>query len=201
MEKNGLIIFQKNAVLGQVKTRISARMGDQKALDIYQRLTDHTHQICKHINASKFLYFSDFFPDEILFEKYNYSKTIQSGFDLGSRMKNAFRELFENDFEKVVLIGTDCGELQSRHIEEAFELLEIHDAVLGPARDGGYYLVGMKRQIPGFFEEIPWSTPQVLLLTLEKLENLTIRYGLLDLLSDVDEWEDWINLTQRKLNT
>jgi rSAM/selenodomain-associated transferase 1 len=193
MEKNALIIFQKNAVLGNVKTRIATKVGDQKALEIYQYLVDHTLLVCRSISSSKFIYYSDFIPKGSISSPSDYQFEIQSGFDLGSKMQNAFQSLFNKGFENVILIGTDCGELEPRHIEEAFELLESHDAVLGPAKDGGYYLVGMKRQIPGFFEGIPWSTSKVLLLTLEKLENQTVTYGLIDLLSDVDEWEDWEN--------
>lgn len=198
MEKNGLIIFQKNAVLGKVKTRIAKKIGDQKALEIYEELSKYTYQVCNSIKASKYIYFSDFIPSASISDSGDYLLAIQSGFDLGSKMKNAFQYLFTNNFEKVILIGTDCGEIESKHLEEAFELLESCDVVLGPARDGGYYLVGMKSQIPGFFENIPWSTAQVLLLTLEKLDQAQINYSLLDLLSDVDEWEDWIRLNQKK---
>lgn len=198
MEKNALIIFQKNEILGNVKTRIAAKVGDQKALEIYQDLVGHTLQVCRKISSSKFIYYSDFIPKDSISSDSEYQVETQSGFDLGSKMQNAFQNLFDKGFEKVILIGTDCGELESRHLEEAYELLESHEAVLGPAKDGGYYLVGMRRQIPGFFEGIPWSTSKVLLLTLEKLENQTVTYGLLDLLSDVDEWEDWENLNQKR---
>lgn len=198
MEKNALIIFQKNAILGNVKTRIAAKAGHQKALEIYQDLVTHTFQVCNSISSSKFIYYSDFIPIDSKSSQYEYQLETQAGFDLGSKMQNAFQNLFDKGFEKVILIGTDCGELESRHIEEAFGFLESNEAVIGPARDGGYYLVGMRRQIPGFFEGIPWSTSKVLLLTLEKLEKQTVSYGLLELLSDVDEWEDWENLNQKR---
>jgi rSAM/selenodomain-associated transferase 1 len=198
MEKNALIIFRKNEVLGNVKTRIAAKVGDQKALEIYQYLVDHTLHACRSIASSKFIYYSDFIPTDSISSHYEFKFEIQAGFDLGSKMQNAFQNLFDKGFENIILIGTDCAELEPRHIEEAFELLESHEAVLGPAKDGGYYLVGLKRQIPGFFEGIPWSTSKVLLLTLEKLEKQTVTYGLLDLLSDIDEWEDWEDLNQKK---
>jgi uncharacterized protein len=197
MEKNALIIFQKNEILGNVKTRIATKVGDQKALEVYQYLVDHTLHVCRSISSSKFIYYSDFIPNDSISSRPEYQFEIQSGFDLGSKMRNAFQGLLDKGFENVILIGTDCGELEPRHIEEAFELLESHEAVLGPAKDGGYYLVGMKRQIPDFFEGIPWSTSKVLLLTLEKLEKQNVTYGLLDLLSDVDEWEDWEDLNQK----
>lgn len=198
MGKNGLIIFQKNAVLGKVKTRIAKKIGDQKALEIYEELSKYTHQVCSSVEASKYIYFSDFIPSASNPSVKDHFHAIQSGIDLGSKMKNAFQDLFAHNFEKVVLIGTDCGEIESKHLEEAFQLLESFEVVLGPARDGGYYLVGLKIQIQSIFENIPWSTAQVLLLTLEKLDKAQINYSLLDLLSDVDEWEDWIRLNRKR---
>lgn len=198
MEKSALIIFQKNAVLGKVKTRLSVDVGDETAMEIYKELVRHTHQVCGNVPVPKFLFFSDFIPDDVSEFGQDYNFEIQSGNDLGSRMKNAFHKLFSNGYEKIVLLGTDCGELEKGIVSEAFDLLDQNEVVIGPARDGGYYLMGMTKMNPDLFEEIPWSTEKVLFLTMEKLEIQNISYDLLEILSDVDRVEDWIKLKEKQ---
>lgn len=198
MEKSALIIFQKNAVLGKVKTRLSVDVGDESAMKIYQELVRHTHHVCGSVPVQKFLFLSDFIPDVVSEFGQDYNFEIQSGNDLGSRMENAFQRLFSNGYEKIVLLGTDCGELEKGTVFEAFNLLDRHEVVIGPARDGGYYLLGMTKMIPDLFEEIPWSTEKVLFLTMEKLEIQNISYDLLEILSDVDRVEDWIKLKEKQ---
>ncbi len=195
--KSALIIFQKNAVLGKVKTRISADVGDVMAMEIYQELVRHTHEVCRQVDVQKFLFFSDFIPEDISEYSQEYQFEVQNGSDLGSRMANAFDKIFSKGYEKIIILGTDCGEIKSRIVKEAFEILENHEVALGPAKDGGYYLLGMKKLIVDLFVDIPWSTEKVLLLTLEKLENQFISYELLEILSDVDRIEDWRKLTDK----
>jgi len=199
MKKSALIIFQKNAVLGKVKTRLSVDVGDVVAMEIYQELVRHTHEVCKNVEVQKFLFFSDFISDDTSEYGTDYQFEVQAGNDLGSRMANAFGRIFSKGYEKIVILGTDCGELESRILAEAFELLENHEVVIGPASDGGYYLLGMKKLIVDLFVDIPWSTEKVLFLTMEKLENKSISYDLLKTLSDVDRIEDWEKV-KRKLN-
>lgn len=198
MEKSALIIFQKNAVLGKVKTRLSADVGDEVAMEIYQQLVRHTHDVCASVPVQKFLFFSDFISDDISEFGQDYQFEVQSGNDLGSRMENAFQRLFSKGYEKIIILGTDCGELESNILEDAFELLDKHEVVIGPARDGGYYLLGMKKKFSDLFEDIPWSTEKVLFLTMEKLEKQNISYGLLEILSDVDRIEDWKKLKEKQ---
>jgi rSAM/selenodomain-associated transferase 1 len=93
--------------------------------------------------------------------------------------------------DKVVLIGTDCPTLQSHHLHEAFEALTHSDLVLGPATDGGYYLIGMKRKADYLFEGISWSTSEVLSQTLAMATAHGLHFTLLDELSDIDTREDW----------
>lgn len=201
MEKSALIIFQKNAVLGKVKTRLSVDVGDEAAMDIYQQLVRYTHEVCRSVPVQKFLFYSDFIPDDISEFDQDYQFEVQSGNDLGSRMRNAFQRLFSKGYGKIIILGTDCGELESEIVINAFELLDQNEVVIGPARDGGYYLLGMNKMNAGLFEEIPWSTEMVLFLTMEKLEKQNISYELLEILSDVDRIEDWKKLKKkRKLN-
>lgn len=197
MEKSALIIFQKNAILGKVKTRLSVDVGDEAAMAIYQELVRHTHGVCKNVDTHKFLFFSDFIPDDISEYRQDYQFEVQAGKDLGLRMEDAFGRIFSKGYEKIVILGTDCGELESRILEEAFDLLENQEVVIGPARDGGYYLLGMKKLIGDLFSEIAWSTEKVLFQTMEKLENNSISYELLEILSDVDRIEDWKKLKEK----
>lgn len=198
MGKSALIIFQKNAVLGKVKTRLSADVGDEVAMEIYQQLVRYTHDVCASVPVQKFLFFSEFIPDDISEFGQDYQFEVQSGNDLGSRMKNAFQRLFSKGYEKIIILGTDCGELESNILEIAFELLDTHEVVIGPARDGGYYLLGMKKMFSDLFEDISWSTEKVLFQTMEKLENQNISYELLEILSDVDRVEDWKKLKEKQ---
>ncbi len=191
MSKACLMIFQKNAVRGKVKTRIAATEGEDLALEIYKWLCAHTHQVAKEIKVDKFLFFSDFIPENSAADYPGYHLMLQSGDDLGERMCNAFRCLFSKGYSSVVIIGTDCPELQVSDLHSAFLALSRHDLVIGPARDGGYYLLGMGRFCPELFGGIPWSTPRVLELTLDAADQAGMDYEFLNIHSDVDTFGDW----------
>lgn len=201
MSKNGLIIFQKNAVLGRVKTRLAASIGDQEAMEVYRWLTSHNQMIVRDLDAEKFLFFSDFIPDLETGSFHDYNFEVQAGSDLGERMGNAFAHLFSKGFQKVLIIGTDCPELTVGDLEKAFYALDSNDLVLGPARDGGYYLLGTNQFFPQLFTEIPWSTNKVLELTLGKADRLRLSYELLRVLSDIDTLKDWQEfITRNQIN-
>lgn len=195
MSKAALIIFQKNAILGKVKTRLASTIGNNQALEIYKWMTSHTHQLASEIKVDKFLFFSDFIPehpDEIL---HGYHFEVQSGANLGERMCNAFAFLFAKGYSNVIIIGTDCPELQVSDLSKAFMALTQNDLVIGPAKDGGYYLLGMSRFFPELFKEIPWSTSKVLELTLDRADESNLDYEFLKILSDIDTFEDWNKFT------
>jgi hypothetical protein len=99
---------------------------------------------------------------------------------------------------RVVLIGTDCPDLNNQLISQAFDSLKSHDLVLGPARDGGYYLIGLRRLIPELFAEITWSTAEVLSQTQSIAQNLELTIAYLPLLSDIDRPEDLLILNRNK---
>lgn len=189
--KNGIIIFQKNEELGKVKTRLAASIGDEGALEAYQQLTSFTHRILKESFAKKILFFSSYIPQDIKKYQGNYSFEVQSEGGLGEKMKDAFRRIFNSGFEKLVIVGTDCPEISNEIIKEAFLQLENNDVVIGPANDGGYYLLGMNKLVNGVFEDIPWSTDEVANLTKDYLELNNFSYSLLPILSDIDYEEDW----------
>jgi rSAM/selenodomain-associated transferase 1 len=141
------------------------------------------------VAAPVWTYFSDFIPETV--NPPIAKSFVQDGQDLGERMAHAFARSFESGMEKVVLIGTDCPTLQPQHLNQAFEALTHSDLVLGPATDGGYYLIGMKRKADYLFEGISWSTSEVLSQTLAVATAHGLHFTLLDELSDIDTREDW----------
>lgn len=188
--KNLLIIFYRNPELGKVKTRLAATLGNEKALSIYLQLAAYTQQITKAITADKVVYYSHTVETNDVWPTTVFKKEVQQGELLGERMEDAFRTAFKRDYEKVCIIGTDCLELTTEIIERAFNALTKTDVVLGPAKDGGYYLLGMKKILVDVFVNKHWSTHTVTHDTLLDLEQLTLSYTLLPLLSDVDVEED-----------
>ena len=189
MKKEVVLVFQKNAILGKVKTRLASGMGEPRALEIYRHLIQSTYSVLEDVAAPVWTYFSDFIPETVntSIEK----SFVQEGQDLGERMANAFARSFELGMDKVVLIGTDCPTLQSNHLNEAFEALTHSDLVVGPATDGGYYLIGMNRRADYLFEGITWSTSQVLSETLNVASQHGLTTTLLCELDDIDTQEDW----------
>lgn len=190
MNINHLIIFVKNPELGKVKTRLAKTIGDEKALYIYKLLLEQTFQVTLPVLAEKKLYYSEFVQNMDQFNDLVYEKHIQSGDGLGSKMYHAMKHSFAEWADKVVLIGSDCFELNSGIIEEAFKALEENDYVLGPAKDGGYYLIGMKELNLEVFQNKEWSTENVFLDTLLDIKNQGKSHYLLPTLSDVDVEED-----------
>jgi len=189
MSNNTLLIFTRNLVYGKVKTRLSVTLGNDKALSVYSLLVEHTAKIAKSVDAIRIVYYSEAIADEDTWDN-TYLKTVQQGGDLGKRMANAFNENLKTGTKMVVIIGTDCYELTGGIIADAFAQLEQHDVVIGPALDGGYYLLGMKVFHPELFVDVAWSTPSVLKDTLSRCESLTLNYFLLPVLSDIDEEKD-----------
>lgn len=190
MSINHLIIFVKNPELGRVKTRLARTIGDEKALFIYRLLLEQTFQITLPVLAEKKLYYSDFIENIDQFNELVYEKHIQDGEGLGGKMYKAMKHSFGEWADKVILIGSDCFELNSGIIEEAFKALEENDYVLGPAKDGGYYLIGMKELNLEIFKNKEWSTENVFLDTLLDIKNQGKSHYLLPTLSDVDLEED-----------
>lgn len=190
MKKEVVVVFQKNEVLGKVKTRLAVGMGEHRALEIYRHLTQLTYLALEDVPVPVWTYFSDFIPETVTtrIEK----KFIQHGQDLGQRMANAFDRSFESGMEKVVLIGTDCPTLQAQDLLQAFAALNKSDLVVGPAGDGGYYLIGMKGNAAYLFEGIAWSTSQVLSQTVDVASKNGLTTTLLREQDDVDTQEDWL---------
>lgn len=193
MQKS-LIIFVRKPEAGKVKTRLASQVGNEKALEVYIKLLQHTQQICHNVNADKYLFGTEL-EDDVSWD--GFFQARQRGDDLGNRMMNAFNYLFEKNYEKVVIIGSDCPLLTAEIIEEAFNKLDETDIVIGPAEDGGYYLLGMKKLVPALFRNIQWSSATVFSDTIRILQSLSLTYFLLPELSDIDTEEDWLKYEKR----
>lgn len=189
---NALIVFVKNPVKGKVKTRIAADAGEIRALNIYHKLLAHTSEISQGVNADVHIFYSDALPDNKEPFAWAPFHHVQQGDDLGARMSSAF-DLLLSDYKRVVIIGSDCAELTSAGINLAFEALTRVDNVIGPAHDGGYYLLGLREPAFSVFRNMPWSTPEVFGLTVSRLLESDHEMYLLEKLSDVDYLSDWKN--------
>ena len=185
-----LLIFIKNAEKGKVKTRLAQTVGDDQALKIYQALLGHTRNIASSIRANRLLFYSSFVEKNDDWSPDDFLKLVQEGDDLGARMENAFRYAFQQH-RKVIIIGSDCASLSTEIVESAVRALDNYDFVIGPALDGGYYLLGMREYEPVVFRDIAWSTEKVFLQTTQQILQLQKSYFLLPELSDIDYEEDW----------
>lgn len=188
--KQALLIFVKNAIKGKVKTRLASTIGDDVALEVYNRLLVHTENSCSHISAHKIVFYSDFIDSEDIWKEELYHKQIQSGKILGERIRNAFEYAFKAENEKAVIIGSDCFEINSGIIDQAFEKLANCDVVIGPAHDGGYYLLALNKFHMELFVNIDWSTDKVFIQTTKICENKGLKVDRLQTLSDIDNEED-----------
>lgn len=186
--KNALIIFTRNPELGKGKRRLAATIGDEATLAIYKFLLGHTRAITQELEVTKQLWYSEEVHTNDAWDNALYDKYEQQGADLGKRMQHAFETAFKNH-ERVIIIGSDMHDMNQQDLEHAFELLDTHDAVIGPAIDGGYYLLGFKNKVPdGIFTSKEWGTDTVLENTLNDLKNST--YALLQPRNDVDYYDD-----------
>ena len=186
--KSILIIFTRNPILGKVKTRLAKAVGKKTALDIYLFLLQKTKEVTQNIQCDKVIFYSQEVLENDLWDTTTYKKELQVGRHLGAKMNHAFETCFKDKYHKVVLIGSDLYDLEASHIKEAFEKLEKKDVVIGPATDGGYYLIGLKKTYPKIFQNKNWGTSSVREDTLKNLEKVDVH--LLPMLNDVDVIED-----------
>lgn len=187
MESNILIIFSKDPIVGQVKTRIGEKVGYSLARDIYLEMLRYTSEVIKQLNFQKVL----FTPSGRKNFAWGQVRTYkQEGNDLGERMSKAFEDIFNHEVEKICLVGSDNFEISPEIIEEAYQKLDHYDVVIGPSRDGGYYLIGLKQPFIPLFKGIEWSTDRVLKTTLKILKQAGKSVFLLSELRDCDEIGD-----------
>ena len=182
--KTLLIIFAKHPQIGKVKRRLGRDLGMEASLWIYNKILQHTAKISFHSKL-----------DTVVFKNKKSSKLesifkhvkkfeIQKGKNLGEKIEAAFLWAFNQEYENVMLIGTDLWTLDKDTLLEAKKALENTDIVIGPCYDGGYYLIGMKNLNDKIFKDIPWSKKEVFRKTLSKAKENSIYC--LDLKNDVD---------------
>ncbi len=186
-----VLVFAKTPVLGTVKSRLAEHLGEEKALWVYQQLLVKTEGVLQQIFSKVVVFYAGKSPTEFSGCFKDFSKKPQQGLDLGERMANAFAWGFAQGYPKVVGIGTDLWDLDQGCLEGALSALDATDVVLGPANDGGYYLIGMNEFHPELFRNKSWSGPEVLRDTLRDLQ--TKRVALLAEKSDIDSYKDLVS--------
>ncbi len=190
-KNKALAIFIKNPELGKAKTRIAKDSDDETALAIYKKLLNITHNITSKVDTNRYVFYSQFIDENDKWTSPTYSKKLQGGDDLGEKMSNGFQVLFNEQYAKVILIGSDCPYITEDILQEAYDQLDDHNIVLGPTFDGGYYLIGMNQFSPIVFTEIEWSTESVLDTTIERAASVGYNCHLLPRLKDIDHLSDW----------
>jgi len=190
-----LIVFTRYPEPGKAKTRLAPRLGNKGAADIQKELTEDTlsriRQLQKIHPVDVSIYFAGGDLERMQAwlgsgQQYRHQKNG----DLGERLISACADAFRLAYRRVVVIGSDCPGITHHHLELAFTALLHKDLVLGPATDGGYYLIGLSREARSLFERVPWGTDAVLAETIQAGEKLGLSIEILEELSDVDRPED-----------
>jgi rSAM/selenodomain-associated transferase 1 len=187
-----LILFAKDPVAGQVKTRLSSLLDNSTTLSLYHHfLRDSIEKVCSVAEVDRFIgiasdpqtsYFGD------VSRSHSVQLFVQEGDNLGDRMRRAFEDRFKEGYERVVIIGADSPTLPTAYIEQALQSQK--EVVIGPSTDGGYYLIGMQGKVTDVFEGVSWGTDQVLSETLNALKDQRAEAELLPVWYDVDLPED-----------
>ncbi|MDF1518193.1 MAG: TIGR04282 family arsenosugar biosynthesis glycosyltransferase [Lutibacter sp.] len=202
MKTDALIIFTRNPELGKVKTRLAATIGDEKALEVYKHLLLHTKSETKLLACDKFVFYDTSIIENDIWPETIYQKKIQSGEDLGEKMYQAFELLFSLGYKNCLIVGSDLFDLKKEIIDAAFQKLQENDVVIGPAEDGGYYLLGLKKLNSALFKNKDWGTSTVLTDTLKDLNSQSV--FLMETLNDIDTFEDLkrsnYEILQKKFN-
>ena len=194
MEKNkdnAVILFARDPILGQVKTRLRPSFDDETILKLYICFVEDSLEKIRQVDNVKC--FVGVSPDNHsgLFkgiESFGMSLFVQRGKDLGEKMRQAFADRFAEGYNKVVIIGSDSPSLPVSYINKA--LASDKDLVLGPSTDGGYYLIAMSGKLSEVFSGVAWGTENVLDETLKKIKGTSVSFELLPIWYDVDSPDD-----------
>jgi len=189
-----LLLFARHPFAGEVKTRLAAGIGAANARRLYSCFLKDTAAQLRRLNCGVFVFFTpasagrefrDFLGADL-------ACLPQEGDTLGERMKNAFRAVFDRGISRAVAIGSDLPGLNAGHLREAFARLRESPAVIGPAPDGGYYLLGLRAEVfPGeVFDDITWSTGVVFAETMARFRKMNVSPAVLGSLSDIDDLAD-----------
>ncbi|MFQ5733715.1 MAG: TIGR04282 family arsenosugar biosynthesis glycosyltransferase [Planctomycetaceae bacterium] len=191
---NTLGIFAKHPQPGRVKTRLAAGLGDQRAAELYAAFVGDLIDRFGAAADRRILAYAPHEPEAAAYFRGlcggRFALWPQPSGDLGGRMRAFFADAFEGGAERVVLIGSDSPTLPVRYVQQAFDDLAVADCVLGPATDGGYYLIAMRRIIPAAFNDVEWSGPRVLEQTVQRLRETGDSLRMLPVWYDVDSPAD-----------
>jgi uncharacterized protein len=200
-----LLLFTRYPEPGKVKTRLIPALGAEGAANVQQSLTVHILQLARAFTlASTTDLIVCFDGSQVRQMQHLFGAEFcylpQSPGDLGQRMFSALAEALRQGRRRVVLMGSDCPEITAQILSSAFSQLALDDLVLGPARDGGYYLIGLTAPYPELFQDLPWGTDEVLALTQTRAAQLGLKTALLEPLTDIDRPEDlpgWEKITRQ----
>ncbi len=205
MQSTVLLLFMRYPEPGSVKTRLAARIGADKAAELYRNFILDILATLVRCGLPIRICFSPVEKEAALLAWLGsgYSLRPQRGADLGIRMRVAFEEAFDEGFPRGILLGSDIPDLPLSVLKEADDALRRQDAVLGPACDGGYYLIGLRKDSfpQDVFDGIPWGTTVVLRVTMARLEAYGCRIHLLPAWRDVDTAKDLATLGKRAQDT
>lgn len=192
-KKDALIIFAKAPVPGHVKTRLQTHFSAEECAELHASFIIASIRVAKTVERPDIFLFCHPGITSPFFQKVSSDFGIrlisQNGKDLGERMANAIRDTLTDGYKKILIIGSDSPDLPPEYIEEGFKRLDSSDMVIGPSVDGGYYLLGGKRDLP-VFDGIPWSSNKVFEMTLNKALEHSLTFSILDEWYDIDTWED-----------
>lgn len=194
---NLLIVFVKNVEAGRVKTRLASTLGHPKALSIYEGLLRYTIAHTQRVECAKAVYYGSRIERADQWADAGFEQNVQANGDLGHRMAQALQEGFDRGYQRIILIGSDCPQLTSQILEDGFAYLNAKDAVIGPAEDGGYYLIGLSRMTRHIFDHKEWSTNTVAEEAIDGLQEIGFSCQQLPTLSDMDYEEDWLRHKDR----
>jgi rSAM/selenodomain-associated transferase 1 len=187
-----LIIFVKSPTPGTVKTRLAMSIGHAAAATAYRSLVEELLSRLAGVASVQLHYSPPHKQTQIVpWLRHGWDCYPQSAGDLGERLRVAFEKSHAAGFQKTIVIGSDCPYVQPADIQAAEQELDIHDLVLGPAQDGGYWLIGLREPQARLFQDIAWSTDQVRSQTLERADQIGLKWSQLRVLSDIDSLEDW----------
>jgi len=198
-DDNVLIIFVKYPKPGAVKTRLARDLGSEAAAAIYRSTAEKVIENTRRGSYRQVIYYADNVAIEQMrrWLDDDHRFISQRGSDLGERMENAFREAFAGGAKNVVVIGSDCPGIDQACIDAAFTALKHADCVIGPANDGGYYLLGLKALPEGFFERIDWSTDKVYTQQCVKAQRAGYVLDVQETRIDIDIEEDLIMISEK----
>jgi uncharacterized protein len=189
--QHALIIFVNNNE-NAISPSLAHEVGKRKALSIQKILTQITRSITNQLPYTKILFYSDFIDNNDSWDNAIYHKQLQTGKDMGERMRNAFEFAFQlEDIRQASIIWGDISELTLWHLTKSYYALNTHDYVLGPTNQGGYYLLGMKALIEEVFQDKQWKSPNLIRTTCDQIHDLRKSYYLLPNAPDTNSIENF----------